>query len=105
MTSDIYLSVIIPAYRCGLILEKNLPNFISHLQSLNISYEIIIVDDGSHDGGLLASVADKLNCRYVANEVNKGKGAAIKLGMQSAQGKYKIFTDADIPYDYEAIKT
>jgi dolichyl-phosphate beta-glucosyltransferase len=105
MGPDVYLSIIIPAYKCGLILEKNLPDFITHLKSLNINYEIVVVDDGSNDGGLIKNVAEKSGCRYLASPANKGKGAAIKLGIKESQGKFKLFTDADIPYEYEAIAT
>jgi len=86
-------------------MEKNLPDFITHLQSLNINYEIVVVDDGSNDGGMIQRVAEKFSCRYLTNPSNMGKGAAIKLGMKSSQGKFKLFTDADIPYEYEAVAT
>jgi len=99
------LSIIIPSYKSGLTLQKNLSGFIKYLDSLSIIYEIIVVDDGSLDSGLTKSIAESLQCKYFENPKNMGKGAAIKLGMQNASGKYRIFTDADIPYDYDAIKT
>ncbi|MEO6883693.1 MAG: glycosyltransferase [Bacteroidia bacterium] len=104
-SSDIVLSLIIPAYKCADVFEKNFPKLKTHLQTLSCTYEVIIVDDGSNDDGRLKNIAQQLDCLYLFHEKNKGKGAAIKTGMNAACGKYKIFTDADIPYEYEAIDT
>jgi dolichyl-phosphate beta-glucosyltransferase len=100
-----YLSIVIPAYKCADVLEKNLPGFITHLESLNFPFEIIVVDDGSNDADNTRRVAQKYSCSYTANPVNLGKGAAVRRGMLEAKGEYRIFTDGDIPYEYEAIKT
>ena len=100
-----YLSIVIPAYKCSDALSKNLPGFIDHLKSLGLEHEIIIVDDGSMDDNATRAVAEKYGCRFEENPVNQGKGAAVKRGMKAATGKFRIFTDGDIPYEYEAIKT
>ena len=42
---------------------------------------------------------------YLSSKKNEGKGAAVKKGMLAANGQYRIFTDADIPYDLSAIDT
>jgi dolichyl-phosphate beta-glucosyltransferase len=33
-----------------------------------------------------------------------GKGEALRVGMSNARGKYRIYTDADVPYELEAIE-
>ncbi len=66
---------------------------------------MIIVDDGSADQGRTEKIATENNCIYLKYEPNRGKGAAIRTGMLSARGAYRIFTDADIPYETEAIDT
>jgi glycosyltransferase involved in cell wall biosynthesis len=43
----------------------------------------------------------ELNMQYYKHEVNKGKGAAIHLGIQKATGQYLIMQDADLEYDPE----
>lgn len=83
---------------------NNVPGLMAHLDLKQISYEIIIVDDGSEDAGKTKQVALDLNCQFLANEINLGKGAAVRKGMLNAKGKYRIFTDVDIPFEYDAFE-
>ena len=98
------LSMVIPTYKGAEMLRENLPGLIAYLSGLSISYEIIVVDDGSQDGGKTEEVAREFGCRYFANEKNLGKGAALRKGMLNAGGEFRIFTDVDIPYEYSAIE-
>lgn len=99
-----YLSVIIPAYNCASVLENNIPYLQNVLQEKNYEFEILVVDDGSNDKGLTRGACERLGCRYLRNESNLGKGAAVQKGMLSATGKFRIFTDADIPFEAEAFE-
>ncbi len=83
---------------------QSIPSLINYLKGKNISYEIIIIDDGSNDGGETRRVAEGLNCTYLENETNLGKGATVKKGMLYAKGDFRIFTDVDIPFEHEAIE-
>lgn len=104
-TTTPYLSVIIAAYNSHKELHVNLPVLINFLKSKNFTSEIIIVDDGSTDSGATEQLAKEHNCIYLKQIKNQGKGAAIKRGMLAAQGMFRIFTDADIPYETTAIDT
>lgn len=95
-----HLSVVIPSYNSAVVLKNNIPYLRSFLGKKNFDYEIIIVDDGSADNTEL--VAAELECIYLKNETNMGKGAALKKGMLHAKGAFRIFTDADIPFEAEA---
>lgn len=103
MSNPVYLSVIVPSYDSAGILEKNLPVLLAYLHSQNYTWEVIVVDDGSNDDGATEAVCRKLNCRFCCNEKNMGKGAAVRTGMKAAKGLFRIFTDADIPYELDAI--
>jgi dolichyl-phosphate beta-glucosyltransferase len=67
-------------------------------------YEIVIVDDGSTDG--TAAALDPLlddRVQLIGLPENLGKFAALKAGMAVATGECRVFTDADLPYDLEAV--
>lgn len=98
-----YLSLILPCYNTSTVLTKQLPLLLSFLRMQNFSYELIIVDDGSTDSKELLSIAEKNGCSYLKNEKNMGKGAAVRNGIKHAQGQFILFTDSDIPFEYEAI--
>ena len=98
------LSIIIPSYKGAVTLKNNLPDFIEYLNKKNIHHEIIIVDDGSNDSDSTKQIAKEFGCIYLQNNKNIGKGAAVRKGMLHAKGEYKIFTDVDIPFEYETIE-
>lgn len=97
------LSIIIPSYKASSALNNQIGFLIEYLRINNIENEILIVDDGSNDNGETKEVAQKHGCIYIPNPVNMGKGGAVRNGMLNSKGDIKIFTDADIPFEFEAI--
>jgi dolichyl-phosphate beta-glucosyltransferase len=98
-----YLSLIISAFNAADILDKNLPVLVAYLSDQPFRYEILIVDDGSDDGGETRRVCERYHCTFLRHEKNMGKGAGIRTGMNHASGAFRIYTDADIPYDTDTI--
>lgn len=102
---SVELSVIIPAYNEELRLPKMLEETLDYLdlrkkQNGKFSYEIIIVDDGSIDrtSAVALDYCKKLGTdmiRVLTLMRNRGKGAAVRLGMLSARGRNLLFADAD----------
>lgn len=67
------------------------------LASENIRGEILIADNGSTDGS--QQIAEQHGARVVSVST-RGYGAALKSGIQAAQGRYIIMGDADDSYDF-----
>ena len=69
---------------------------------LPVGREIIVVDDGSSDGTekVLPTLEDS-TVRVIRHTGNRGKGAAIRTGMESARGDLVLIQDADLEYDPE----
>ena len=63
-----------------------------------ISYEIVVADNGSTDRS--AEIATSLGARVVPVE-QRGYGAALRGGIEAANGEYVMFADADSTYLYE----
>jgi len=96
--SEIYLSVIIPAYNEEKRLPHTLREIDEYLKQQNYQSEIIVVSDGSRDKTVevVKNLATKINNLQVLDfEENMGKGFGVKEGMLAAKGEFRLFTDAD----------
>ena len=91
------VSVLIPVYNEVAWIQTT----ISRVLASPVPKEIIVVDDGSTDGTreLLQGLSDIPEFTLVFHKENRGKGAAIRTGLQYARGEYVIIQDADIEYD------
>lgn len=91
------LSVIIPVYNES----KSIREIIKRVMDTNLVWEIVIVDDYSIDGthDLLKELDGKDNVSVVLHEKNQGKGAAVRTGLNIAQGDVLLIQDADLEYD------
>ena len=92
------ISIIIPAKNE----EKRLPHFlrtiVNHCRQSPLSYEIIIVDDGSSDqtSQAVETFRQQLPALTLLRfENNHGKGFAVKQGLLKARGTTALFLDAD----------
>ena len=100
------LSVVIPVYNE----EERIVNTVSlirrFLKTREDSFEVIISDDGSRDGGpglVKEKFAGFDEIRLIREERNCGKGAAVRRGVLAARGRNIIFMDADLSYPVETI--
>ncbi|MEN6521854.1 MAG: dolichyl-phosphate beta-glucosyltransferase [Armatimonadota bacterium] len=95
---NIYLSVVIPAYNEERNLDGTVRGIWAYLRDLGLTYEILIVNDGSLDS--TKDIAKKLSnelsfVRMIDCSSNQGKGSAVRTGMLEASGERILFTDAD----------
>ena len=92
------LSIIVPAYNeeATIIPILELVNA-QELESIDL--EVLVVDDGSSDRTLeLLEALPSLYSNLIKMPKNRGKGVAIKAGLEQASGEYVLFQDADLEY-------
>ena len=95
------LSVVIPVYNEEKIIKQSVCRLTEYLRTLDLSFEVLISDDGSRDSGagIVSALSQKYSeIRLLCNPLNRGKGAAVRDGMLSAKGDFVIFTDCDLAY-------
>jgi dolichyl-phosphate beta-glucosyltransferase len=93
------VSIVIPAFNEALRLPETLDRVEHYLGTAGIPTEVIVVDDGSRDATaevVRERAGRSPHIRLVAAGRNRGKGAAVQLGMATARGRYRVFSDADL---------
>lgn len=98
MSNHIDLSVIIPAYNEEQRIAPTLASVDDFLATSGLSYEIVVVDDGSRDGtvALVDEIArTRPAIRCIPTRPNRGKGHAVRVGMLGAVGAIRLMCDAD----------
>ncbi|MBO4323250.1 MAG: glycosyltransferase [Clostridia bacterium] len=96
------ISIIIPCYNEGESIKEHVKVVKDYLAANNIDAEIICVSDGSKDDTfkIIKEIDGIIPTGY---EVNRGKGGAVKFGVEQAKGDYCLFMDADLSTDLKAV--
>lgn len=94
------LSVIMPFFNHGANLAENVKTTLADLNSLlHLSYELVVLDDGSTDATYQQA------CRIASSnplvsvlrlDANSGKGAALQMGFAASRGGLISFLDGDL---------
>jgi len=94
------LSIIMPVYNEQATLSEIL-NQVRAVELDSVEKEIVVVDDGSTDGSrdILAAEAEAGDLQVHYLEQNRGKGAAVRTGIEHASGDLIVIQDADLEYD------
>lgn len=98
--SEPEVSIVIPCLNEAQTLERCLRKANLAIATHRLHAEIIVVDNGSHDGSPI--IAQACGARVIHVE-EKGYGAALRAGIQAANGQFVIMGDADDSYDFSAI--
>lgn len=101
------VSMVAPVYNE----EANLAEFIRRCvavgESLECDYELILVDDGSHDcsPGLISEAAEKHDGKVIGVLLNRnyGQHAAVMAGLAQSRGDVVVTLDADLQNPPEEI--
>lgn len=89
------ISVVIPAYRRGHVIERTLQ---SVLEQTHQDFEILVVDDASGDDieAVVTSLSkEESRIRYFCHDTNRGAQAARNTGARAARGEWIAFLDSD----------
>ncbi|MDX2153323.1 MAG: glycosyltransferase family 2 protein [Bryobacteraceae bacterium] len=97
------LSVFFPAYNDAPSLPGLLARTFEALEAVAEDYEVIVVNDGSHDNtaGVLRELEQRYtpHLRVVTHDVNRGYGGALRSGFAAATREWVFYTDGDGQYD------
>jgi glycosyltransferase involved in cell wall biosynthesis len=93
------LSVLMPVYNEVATVRQAIDEVLA--ADIGMDIELVIVDDGSTDGTrqILDDTAWPANVRVIKHDRNRGKGAAVRTGLEAARGEFSAIFDADLEYD------
>ena len=109
-TARIDASLVVPTYNAAGFIASTLRDVRDWLRTRPEAWEVIVVDDASGDGtvGLVeafaASYPDEA-WRVIRFEQNRGKGFAVRAGLDAASGGIGVFTDCDLAYPMANVAT
>ena len=88
------LSVIIPAFNEA----RTIRQVVEAVKEIPIDTEIIVVNDGSTDetSEILEQMRDEPKLKILQCAENRGKGGAIRLGLEQITGEFVVIQDADL---------
>ena len=96
------IAIVIPAFNESQRIQRTLIELCRYFEQKALSFEIIVVDDGSTDetsSRVLELSRDEI--RLLGARGNQGKGAAIRLGTAHCRARLVFIVDADLPYSDE----
>ena len=88
-------------------LDPLIDNALAIASTLAMSFEVVLVDDGSRDGsGELIDVLCSRDprIRSLRHASNKGYGAALRSGLREARGHLVFFSDSDLQFDLNELE-
>lgn len=96
------LSVILPAYNEEEVIATTIEHVVTTLQLWVEDFEVIVVNDGSHDH--TQAIVEEISVRdprvkLVQHSVNQGYGAALVSGFAAASKELTFFMDSDGQFD------
>src|SRR5690242_2519869 len=96
------VTVVFPAYNDAGTIPSMVLVALRTLPLITDDYEILVVNDGSHDytAEILADLAALCPpLRVIAHPHNRGYGAALRTGFEQASKEWIFYTDGDAQYD------
>jgi dolichyl-phosphate beta-glucosyltransferase len=96
--SQLYLSIVIPAFNEEQRLPESLRKVAAYVASKDFAVEVIAIDNNSTDrtGAIIEEYVAEFPFIRGLFEGTQGKGAAVRAGMLAATGQYRFICDADL---------
>jgi len=104
--SNVDISIVIPVFNEADIITKSLPEIKKYVKDTGLSYEIIVIDDGSNDGtwDVLHKISLKNpELRAIKLSRNFGKESAMSAGLEHASGNAVLIMDGDLQHPPDII--
>ena len=101
MEKKLEVSVISPVFNERENLKTFVDSVIKVMHSTDMSWELIVVDDGSDDGSttVIKELTNQDNIKCLLLAKNYGQTTAIQAGFDNAIGKYLVTLDSDLQND------
>lgn len=99
MTNNPHISIVSPVYRAEKILDKLVDEIHKAMQQMNVSYEIVLVDDRSPDNSweVMKQLSEKFpQVKSIRLSRNFGQHPAIMAGISNASGEWVVVMDCDL---------
>lgn len=101
-----FITLVIPVYNEEKLIDENMGVICGHVDRTGLSYEILLVDDGSSDGtwDKIKNLSGKnAGIKGIRLSRNFGKEAALCAGLEAARGDGVIVMDSDLQHPPELI--
>lgn len=95
------ISFVIPCYNAETFILKNIIQLKKKIDRLKLTYEIILIDDGSQDRTYITLLEIKKKYNFInliKNRINTGKSYSILKGIKKSKYENIVMIDCDLPY-------
>ncbi len=106
-SENLDLTVVCPFYNEGALIQKNIVKMLTRLATLDLTWELIVVNDGSTDDSLAlaqAAAPDEPRLSILSYPKNKGRGHALRTGIAAARGDIIVTTEADLSWGEDVVE-
>ena len=103
--SENSVDIIVPSYNEHAVVALCIKRIFDSFKNTNFDYTVIVVLDGPDDEALVAlTELNSKHLKVVQLETNRGKGAALRSGIQISKARFVAFIDADLDIHPDAIR-